>query len=73
RFKAPGDDWYDGKVDHYTVQFVHANGSGDTKTVNPSGGAGTGQTINLEPNTKKVRVRGVDEAGNLGGWVTVRR
>jgi Subtilase family. len=72
RFKAPGDDWYDGKVDHYTVQFVHANGSVDTETVNPSGAAGTVQTVNLEPHTKTVRVRGVDNAGNLGRWVSVR-
>jgi len=55
------------------VQFVHANGSVDTKTVNPSGAAGTVQTVNLEPHTKAVRVRGVDNARNLGGWVSVRR
>ena len=72
RFKAPGDDWYDGKIDHYAVQFVHKNGSVDTKTVNPSGSAGTGQTVNLEPNTKTVRVRGVDEAGNLASWTSVK-
>ena len=38
----------------------------------PSGGAGTSQTVNLEPNTKTVRVRAVDEVGNLAGWTSDR-
>jgi VCBS repeat protein/subtilase family protein len=72
RFKAPGDDWYDGRVDHYTVQFVHTKSGVTTSNVNPSGDAGSVQTVNLPPDTKTVRVRGVDEAGNLGGWVSVQ-
>ena len=72
RFKAPGDDWYDGKVDHYAVQFVHRNGNVDTQNVAAKAKAGGGVQINLPPNTKTVRVRGVDEAGNLGGWTSVK-
>ncbi len=73
RFNAPGDDWYVGKVARYTVQFQHRNGSVDTKSVNPSGAAGTTESIGMEPNTKAVRVRAVDDAGNRGGWVSARR
>jgi hypothetical protein len=72
-FKAPGDDWYDGKVDHYTVQFEHTNGNVATQNVAAKANAGGRVQINLPPKTKRVRVRGVDEAGNLGGWKTVRR
>jgi len=72
-FKAPGDDWYNGNVDRYTVQFVHTDGSVQTQFVVPSGSAGTVQTIDLLPSTKTVRVRAVDEAGNLGGWVSVQK
>jgi len=73
RFKAPGDDWYDGKVDHYTVEFVHANGSRDARTVDPSGASGSVEKINLPGHTRSVRVRAVDEAGNRGHWIAVGR
>jgi hypothetical protein len=72
-FKAPGDDWYTGMVDHYTVEFMRTDGSVQTESVEPSGSAGTTQTIDLPPSTKTVRVRGVDEAGNLGGWVSIQK
>jgi FG-GAP-like repeat/Subtilase family len=73
RFRAPGDDWYNGKVDHYTVQFSHPNGSTDTRTVGPSGAAGSVERIDLPAHTKSVRVRAVDEAGNRGRWVSAGR
>jgi hypothetical protein len=73
RFKAPGDDWYGGKVDHYRVQFVRRNGNAMTTNVDPSAKAGSVQKVDLLPNTRRVRVRAVDEAGNVGRWVRVRR
>jgi hypothetical protein len=65
RFKAPGDDWYVGKVDHYVVSY-----GSTTRNVNPDGAAGGVERIDLPPHIKSVRVRAVDEAGNRGGWVT---
>jgi FG-GAP-like repeat/Subtilase family len=72
-FTAPGDDWYDGRVDHYTLRSVRANGIVVNSTVDPKVDAGGLEAINLPPGTKTVEVQGVDEAGNLGGRVTIRR
>jgi hypothetical protein len=77
RFTAPGDDWYAGKVDHYTVQFVHDNGTTEktiTQNVPATVSAGGVEQLNLSPSpsTKAVRVRAVDEVGNLGGWKSVQ-
>ena len=72
RFKAPGDDWYTGKVKRYTVRVTKADGT-DTEVVQPSGGAGTVQRVDLPRHFRKVSVRAVDAAGNVGGWETVRR
>jgi hypothetical protein len=73
RFKAPGDDWYVGKVDHYRVQLTDRHRHTSTKNVNPSSAAGGVQKVALEPGTRKVRVRAVDDAGNVSRWVSVRR
>lgn len=72
QFKAPGDAWYNGRVHYYTAQFVHENGSVQTRRVAQTGSAGSLKTIDLPPNTKRVRVRAVDDAGNLAGWVSVQ-
>jgi FG-GAP-like repeat/Subtilase family len=72
-FTAPGDDWYDGRVDHYTLRSVRANGIVVNSTVDPKVDAGELEAINLPPGTKTVEVQAVDEAGNLGGRVTIRR
>jgi hypothetical protein len=72
-FTAPGDDWYDGRVDHYTLRAVRANGIVVNSIVKPTGDAATREAINLPPGTKTVEVQAVDEADNLGGRVTVRR
>jgi hypothetical protein len=71
RFKAPGDAWYAGRVRRYNVQFVHQNGSVQTRRVAPTGVAGSVQTIDLPANTRRVRVQAVDDTENLGGWVSV--
>jgi hypothetical protein len=71
--RAPGDDWYDGRVDHYTLLSVRANGLVVNSTVDPKVDAGGLEAINLPPGTKTVAVQAVDEAGNLGGRVTVQR
>jgi VCBS repeat protein/subtilase family protein len=73
RFRAPGDDWYVGKLDHYTMRFLHPGGEVDQKSIDPSAEAGKVQKVNLPANTKTVRVRAVDEAGNRGRWVAVQR
>jgi len=71
RFESPGDDWYTGTVDFFTVRITHTDGSTELKIVQPTGPAGTSETVNLPPNTKSLLVRGVDEVKNLGGLVTV--
>jgi len=73
RFKAPGDDWYGGRADRYTVRFTRANGKVDTRVIDADGRAGSVQRVDLLPNTRTIRVRAVDEAGNVGGWKLVRR
>jgi hypothetical protein len=70
-FLAPGGDWYQDAVDHYTVQFTNSTGGAETRTVGAGGPAGSLQTVVLPPNATSVRVRAVDSAGNLGGWVSV--
>ncbi len=71
RFESPGDDWYTGTVDFFTVRITHTNGSTELRIVQPTGPAGTVETVNLPPDTKSVLVRGVDEVKNLGGLKTV--
>jgi hypothetical protein len=71
-FEAPGGDWYQGRVDHYTVQITDANGGVQTRTVAADAAAGGDQTIDLPPGTKSVRVQAVDLAGNLGGPETLQ-
>jgi hypothetical protein len=73
RFKAPGDDWYAGEVDRYRVQLVRQNGDASSVNLDPSGKAGSVQKLDLPANVETVRVRAVDEAGNVGGWETVLR
>jgi hypothetical protein len=72
RFKAPGDDWYVGKVKRYTVRVTKADGT-STEAVQPSGRAGTVERVDLPRHFRKVSIRAVDDAGNVGGWETVRR
>jgi hypothetical protein len=72
-FTAPGDDWYNGRVDHYVLRSACANGRVVNSTVAPKVDAGGLEAINLPPGTKMVEVQAVDEAGNQGGRVTVQR
>jgi hypothetical protein len=64
-FKAPGDDWYAAKVDHYRV-VTRPCGGGPTqvRTVTASASAGANQSISLHG--RSVTVSAVDEAGNRG-------
>jgi hypothetical protein len=75
-FKAPGDDWYAGRVDHYLVKLSTPchTGGGDVacpappppREIQPSGPAGTKQSVKVPRAFRRVRVQAVDEAGNLG-------
>jgi hypothetical protein len=64
-FKAPGDDWYDGKADHYRVVSQPCRG-GPTqrRSVPASAPAGSVQSITLTG--RHITVYAVDEAGNRG-------
>jgi hypothetical protein len=69
-FKAPGDDWYDGKVDHYRVALVrnpckrhrHPKARSFPATV----AAGKTQKLELPRRLSPVSMWAVDEAGNRG-------
>jgi hypothetical protein len=61
-FTAPGDDWYTGTVTRYLVSYD----GGTPATVQPSGPAGTRQSVAVPAGTKTLTVQAIDKAGNLG-------
>ena len=80
-FKAPGDDWYDGKVDHYRLRFgfrCNDTGGGPAKracvpapkpmSVKATAPAGEREKIKLPRDGffTRVRIWAVDETGNRG-------
>ncbi|TML02163.1 MAG: VCBS repeat-containing protein [Actinobacteria bacterium] len=66
---APGDDLLCGTADHYEV----LGSSGWTTSPVKPAAAGTAQAIPVGANARSVSVRAVDEAGNVGRPVVVRR
>ena len=77
-FKAPGDDWYDGTVDHYVVRVKGGSAKDRAAlrkrlTTTPTVGAGQRQRLVLPAHWKRVRIWAVDEAGNRGPTKTLRR
>jgi hypothetical protein len=69
-FVAPGDNWYDGTVDHYVATFEP---SGSTETVQPSGPAGTRQTFAVPKGATGLSVVAYDKAGNVSATATANR
>jgi hypothetical protein len=70
-FKAPGDDWYDGQVDHYVVRVRGAGPAGRSElrkelTTTPTVPAGRKQRLVLPARWRSLRVWAVDDAGNRG-------
>ena len=61
-FMAPGDNWYDGTVSRYLVTVAP---SGVQYVVDPSGPAGTVQTIEAPPGATGLTVVAEDSAGNI--------
>ncbi len=61
-FVAPGDNWYDGTVARYVVTVAP---SGLRYVVDPSGPAGTTQTIVAPPGARGIEVVAEDAAGNV--------
>jgi len=87
-FSAPGDDWYEGKVDHYRLKFgfrCNDTGGGPAKracapapkpmSVKATASAGERVTIKLPRDDffTRVRIWAVDEAGNGGRTAKVGR
>jgi hypothetical protein len=79
-FQAPGDDWYAGTVSGYrvTVPAARAASGGQRRVrvaaarrprAEPAGG--DQRTLALPAGTRQASVQAVDDAGNLGGRVTV--
>jgi hypothetical protein len=69
-FRAPGDDWYAGRVAKYRVRA-----GGKTKLVKAKSKAAAGKrvTIKAPRHALRVTVQAVDDAGNLGRARTARR
>jgi hypothetical protein len=68
-FKAPGDDLLCGTADHYEVLDA---GSWTTPPLKPAP-AGTTQAIVIGTKARSITLRAVDEQGNIGQPVTVKR
>jgi hypothetical protein len=77
-FRAPGDDWYDGHVDHYRASY-----SLDCRQVpdcpgKPAGNlkaaaaAGHTEELTLPADVRTLRIWAVDDAGNRGPAKTIR-
>ena len=70
-FRAPGDDWYDGKANHYEVVTQPCGGGPTTRRrVTARRRAGSIQSIALTG--RQANVYAVDEAGNRGPATTFR-
>jgi hypothetical protein len=67
-FRAPGDDWYAGRVKSYRVRYL-----GKTHVVKAKAVAGKRVTIKVSPYELHVTVQAVDDAGNRGAARTARR
>jgi hypothetical protein len=69
-FKAPGDDWYAGKVDHYAVHVRPGAGAGGSlakrMSTSPTVQAGHKQRLELPAGWKSLKIWAVDDAGNRG-------
>jgi hypothetical protein len=63
-FKAPGDDWYDGKADHYRVALSRPCGAPDTQFQNVPATVQAGATQTIELHGRVATVFAVDDAGN---------
>lgn len=66
-FRAPGDDWYQGRARRYRVTF-----GGRTRTFAARGAAGRAVALKLGAGVRRATVQAVDDAGNLGTPLTVR-
>lgn len=64
-FRAPGGDWYAGKVDHYRVTIRRAHHPRKHRNVAATAAAGKRQSIRLPADAESVRIVAVDDAGNL--------
>ncbi len=69
-FRAPGDDWYAGEVDHYEVTYAGAESS--SGRVNADVPAGLSQKLELPDHARAVRIVAVDEAGNRSPTARLR-
>jgi subtilase family protein len=65
-FKAPGDDWYQGKVHHYRVALRRPCGPPQTTYQNVAATASAGATQAIALHGRVATVFAVDEAGNRG-------
>jgi hypothetical protein len=83
-FTAPGDDWYEGQVDHYRVKIglrCDDTGGGEAacapgpppEDIDATVDAGSKQAIDLPQRADRVRIWAVDEAGNRGRTKRLRR
>ncbi|HEY7151950.1 MAG TPA: FG-GAP-like repeat-containing protein [Solirubrobacterales bacterium] len=69
-FKAPGDDWYDGKAHHYEV-VSRPCGGGQTRRRTVAAGAPGGSVQSIAVAGRRVTLYAVDEAGNRGAGKSV--
>jgi Subtilase family len=69
RFRAPGDDWYAGRAARYELVVDGAR----KPAAEPPGAAGAAEVVTLPPGAARITVRAVDDAGNRGRLVTLRR
>jgi hypothetical protein len=68
-FIAPGDNWYAGEVAYYRLTTT----PGGTRTIKPSGSAGTRQVVTIPASARSLTIQAVDRAGNLGPPLVLRR
>jgi len=65
-FKAPGDDWYAGEVDHYVVKYIGVRRKPIVRKFDATAAAGKKQKLPLGDGIPRVKVQAVDEEGNAG-------
>jgi hypothetical protein len=71
RFKAPGDDWYSGRVARFRISYkvdcrkVRDCPGRPKGSVKAKASGGRRQTLHLPPGIRRVRIQAVDDAGNV--------